>query len=826
MSAFDHLLGRCGCCEPPSPGTPELVTNRPSLDEVGYRVGRYATFRQAMIQLVPELAADLALDEGLAEPPLARWTSRDSDDHGIALVEMWATVADILTFYQERYANEAWLRTADDQASIRRLAGLLGYRLRPGVAAETHLAYTVDDGVELDLVAGPRSQSVPREGETPQKFETSAVVAASSGLNRFPVYGAPQAVTALGAGRSEVTLEPGSAVPVPGDRIVLFTTGGDLEQRTVDSVGERNGRPVVRWSRPLSADHARAFVRGRAFHLFGHATPETWTTSAPTGTGSFLTWTTHTEIFEHTGSTLYLDGSVDGIEVDARLLISLSGVSRLRTITSVDAATHTVGPDSGAAIAVGISSSVSGPIREIVVYELFDELDVLDWELPMATIPAGTTTVYVPYPEVAAVAARRLLVLDDATGNPMLIAAASDGTPYAPSSDDEFLAVELDSGTTRALDSATAFGLGNVVAANHGETVAAETLGDGDATATFQGFTTKKSPVTFTSDPLAAGGARSSVAVDVDRVRWTERPALFGAAGDERAYTLETDDDGAVTVRFGDGTTGARLPTGRANVVASYRTGVGQDGNVDAGQITTALDRPVGVSGVVNPFPASGGADPETSDGARENAPNTVRTFDRAISASDFADLAREYVGVAKAHAGWVWDGEERVVFVTVAGDDGEPLGTKLADVRAYLDLRRDPNRAVRIAEHDPVPFTVHAEVDVAADHHRDDVEAAVGAAIADYFAFDNRAFGQAVHLSDLYAEIQDVDGVVSARITQLRYRQVLDRITHPGGFATVLVHAPIFGARRVGATTHPAELATLDDPNDIELTMTGGIAP
>ena len=99
MSIFDLGVGRCGCCEPPAPATPETVYNRPSLDEVAYRVGRFASFRQAMVQLVPDMAAQLAVDEGLAEPPLLRWTSRDSDDYGMALIEMWATIGDILTFY-------------------------------------------------------------------------------------------------------------------------------------------------------------------------------------------------------------------------------------------------------------------------------------------------------------------------------------------------------------------------------------------------------------------------------------------------------------------------------------------------------------------------------------------------------------------------------------------------------------------------------------------------------------------------------------------------------------------------------------------------------
>ena len=63
------------------------------------------------------------------------WTARGSDDYGIALLEMWAYLADILTFYQERIANEAFLRTALLRASVLRLAALLDYRPAPGVAA-------------------------------------------------------------------------------------------------------------------------------------------------------------------------------------------------------------------------------------------------------------------------------------------------------------------------------------------------------------------------------------------------------------------------------------------------------------------------------------------------------------------------------------------------------------------------------------------------------------------------------------------------------------------------------------------------------------------
>ena len=43
----------------------------------------------------------------------------------------------MLTFYQERIANESYLRTATERVSLQEMGKLIGYRLRPGVAAET-----------------------------------------------------------------------------------------------------------------------------------------------------------------------------------------------------------------------------------------------------------------------------------------------------------------------------------------------------------------------------------------------------------------------------------------------------------------------------------------------------------------------------------------------------------------------------------------------------------------------------------------------------------------------------------------------------------------
>ena len=82
----------------------------------------------------------------------------------------------MLTFYQERIANEGYLRTATERRSLLELARAIGYELRPGVAAATWLAFTLDDSPgsprQVTIAAGTRAQSLPTKSELPQSFET------------------------------------------------------------------------------------------------------------------------------------------------------------------------------------------------------------------------------------------------------------------------------------------------------------------------------------------------------------------------------------------------------------------------------------------------------------------------------------------------------------------------------------------------------------------------------------------------------------------------------------------------------------------------------
>jgi predicted phage baseplate assembly protein len=191
----------CGCCDASEP-EPRLF-NAPGLPALRYRVSTYGDFLTRMLRQLPREAIEGPAN--VFRHPLAPLTTRDPDDLAIALLDAWAIVGDVLTFYQERAANEGFLRTATERRSALELAGLIGYRLNPGVAASTYLSFDVDDAAGAPAVAtvpkGMRVQSVPAQGALPQAFETSEAITARVEWNRInPRLHRPQEL-AIGGGK-------------------------------------------------------------------------------------------------------------------------------------------------------------------------------------------------------------------------------------------------------------------------------------------------------------------------------------------------------------------------------------------------------------------------------------------------------------------------------------------------------------------------------------------------------------------------------------------------------------------------------------------------
>jgi hypothetical protein len=177
-----------------------------------------------------------------------------------------------------------------------------------------------------------------------------------------------------------------------------------------------------------------------------------------------------------------------------------------------------------------------------------------------------------------------------------------------------------------------------------------------------------------------------------------------------------------------------------------------------------------------------------------------VLTLDRIVSLSDFADFARAFAGVAKAAVTWLWDGEKRIVHLTIAGEDGEVLDESTETyqhLREAIDLARDPNQPVRVDSYLDRPCRLTASIRVDPAYEAAAVQATVRARLVDQLAFDARDLGQALTSSEVVALVQQVEGVVMVDL------DVLDK--KPGSLLRARIPANL--ARWNGTKTEGAEL-------------------
>lgn len=290
------LLNDCACCEGITAIVPAEVINRSGLSQVRYRAGTHGDF----------LASALAALSDPGFEALHALTTRDRDDFTIALLDSWAVVADVLTFYQERIANESYFLTATECHSILELARLIGYTLRPGVAASTYLAFTLEDAPgaprRTTISIGTKVQSVPGPGEQPQIFETIEAIDARAEWNALTPQTTALFVPKMGDTATYLqgvatNLKPGDGLLFVGTERQADPTNENWDFRLLKSVepDAANGRTLVIWEKGLGSvsppvaptANPRVFAFRQRAAIFGYNAPE-WRTIPDTTKALYL----------------------------------------------------------------------------------------------------------------------------------------------------------------------------------------------------------------------------------------------------------------------------------------------------------------------------------------------------------------------------------------------------------------------------------------------------------------------------------------------------------------------------------------------------------
>ena len=807
-------LDTCGCCDGIAASTPAGLFNRAGLDAISYRTGDYAQFRES-------LHAGLS-SPGFAE--LAGLRMRDADDYTLGLLDAVACAADVLTFYQERVANESYLRTATERVSLQELGKLIGYRLRPGVAAETWLAFALETprsapanlppepgafvtGIPgaLALSAGLKVQSVPGPGEKPQTFETVEDFDARPEWNAMRPW--LSELRQPGPSATETWLAGVRNNLKAGDALVFVdpaffaqpASNTNWNFRRIDSVepDDANDRTRVTWKGALSTASTEASplqvhaLRKRAA-VFGHNAPM-WPSMSrqfrhgyPGGKDA-TDWPDFTlsELVNHVDlDAVFGEIKPDGLAVLTRLGWDISTVATSGSASMVAKVGTTVSflqksftglyQITSANDASRAAFALSGKVTRLGLRGL--DNDFLDFVRETSVYAQSELLTLAPYPVTEPVSGPTLplAVTPDGffAGRKVIVTglASDDGarrvhqaTLLAAKPHQNGALLTITPPLPAPLRRETVVVHANVALATHGETVA-QILGAGDASRPFQRFELQRLPLTHRSAANASGAARE-LSVRVGVVEWLETPALFGAAAAERAYALSVDAQGKVWVVFGDGVHGARLPSGVNNVRARYRQGLGTEGNVGADQLTQLMSRPLGLKSVSNPLAAQGGTAPEAAGQARRTMPLGTRTLGRVVSLLDYEDFAMAFAGIAKAQARVLPLAGGPAIAITVAGQDGVQLSAGHPvwnNLWLALKAGGDPHVNVLLLPYQKSVFHLGLKLRRDPAYELKPLLAAVEETLRRRYAFDARALGQPVLQSEVIAAVHSVPGVVA----------------------------------------------------------------
>jgi hypothetical protein len=851
----------CDCCDGIKAETPEAVENRGGLSSIAYRIGEHAQFRAS-------LHARLSSSEF---PALANLRTRDDDDFTIGLIDAFACSADVLTFYQERIANESYLRTAKERVSLQEMGKLVGYRLRPGVAAETWLAFALETppapppnlapepgnfvtGVpsSLALDIGFKVQSVPGPGEKPQTFETvEALAEARPSWNAMRPWmreerrpGRNDTATYFDSVRNN--LKSGDALVFLGDEFLNNQNNNNWDFRIIDRVEPQpdDNRTRVTWKRGLGsiqpfknpAQNPQAHVLRKRAAVFGHNAP-IWRAMPSSyridyvahfgGTFDQGDWPAYTLSplgATTTGGHVDLDVVYSDVQNGGYVVLAKAGFNypsepapsgtyvELYKVTNVAEVSRAEFGISGKLTRVRMAGENYDKFQTATGTPVRDtSVFAASEALKFAQYPVGdpvSSRVPVQVSANGLLPGRRLIV----RGNRV-----SDGAPIvlqatlvaAHPIDTTRCELEINPPLAAPLKRESVVVHGNVALASHGESVS-QILGAGNASQKFQRFEMKQLPLTYRAAANEIGAA-AELTVRVGDIAWTERSTMYGAGATERAYVLATDEQGREFVVFGDGVCGARLPSGVNNVRAAYRKGLGVAGNVASGALTQLMTRPLGLKSVSNPLTAEGGTDPEEADAARDSIPITTRTLGRAVSLLDYEDFARAFSGIAKAQAGVLQLPAGPVIAITIAGPVGTPPLTSASpswtNLLAALKASGDPHVSVQLIALQASTFRIGLKIKCDPAYDSKIVVAAVEAALRAHYAFDQRALAQPVQQSDCIAVAQNVPGVVAVDFTRLYGGTQPAPQTYPSKQIRLLASR----MRVASGIALPAELLTLD---------------
>lgn len=176
---------------------------------------------------------------------------KGKQDFGVAFIELFSYMADVLGFYQDCRANEAFLRTASLRGSLIDLCTLIDYHIPPGASASALQAFLCKPNQSGTIPAGFKIKTRPAPGAKTLTFETTQDLDVSSALNQLFLYGFNRSERHLSEpgtpAESSVLLDQAYSGLKAGQFAVLTAPGKTARPLQLLAVEDESGKRRVRW---------------------------------------------------------------------------------------------------------------------------------------------------------------------------------------------------------------------------------------------------------------------------------------------------------------------------------------------------------------------------------------------------------------------------------------------------------------------------------------------------------------------------------------------------------------------------------------------------
>ena len=312
------------------------------------------------------------------------------------------------------------------------------------------------------------------------------------------------------------------------------------------------------------------------------------------------------------------------------------------------------------------------------------------------------------------------------------------------------------------------------VTANQGVTVTSELVGDSDGTQN-QTFPLSQSPV-----------INDSVSVTVGTTTYQRVEYLIDYGNYDPIFSTYTDSLETTYITFGDGISG-RVPPISSQIYVTYRVGGGTIGNVATNTIKNIIKFPVGSIpaglsvtnqdiSISGDGAASGGADAESTDSIRVNAPKSIRSLSRAVTLSDYAALAVQVSGISKAIA-TASAMNSVVLYMVPYGDTGLQLdgvtpstifNNYAAEVKLFLTDKIPTTTTITVQPPKYVPANMVINYTVLPQYNQSLVTTAVKSLITELLFIDNVTFNDRITIQDIMTAVGSVTGVAYSQLQKL----------------------------------------------------------